>query len=54
MNKRLIFYAFIAAPLGLMFGFDTAVVNGTPEFFRKYRVETKGKSLEELEKETLK
>ncbi len=36
MNKRLIFYAFVAALGGLLFGFDTAVVNGALEFFREY------------------
>lgn len=36
MNKRLIFYASVAALGGLLFGFDTAVVNGALEFFREY------------------
>jgi len=36
MNKKLIFYAFVAALGGLLFGFDTAVVNGALEFFRDY------------------
>jgi len=36
MKKTLLFYAFVAALGGLLFGFDTAVVNGALEFFRKY------------------
>jgi len=36
MNKRLILYVFVAALGGLLFGFDTAVVNGALEFFREY------------------
>lgn len=36
MNKRLILYACVAALGGLLFGFDTAVVNGALEFFREY------------------
>jgi len=36
MNKKLFFYAFVAALGGLLFGFDTAVVNGALEFFREY------------------
>jgi MFS family permease len=35
-NKTLVLYAFGAALGGFLFGFDTAVVNGALEFFRKY------------------
>ncbi len=36
MNRKLILYAIVAALGGLLFGFDTAVVNGALEFFREY------------------
>ena len=36
MNKKIFLYAFVAALGGLLFGFDTAVVNGALEFFREY------------------
>ena len=36
MKKTLFLYAFGAALGGFLFGFDTAVVNGALEFFRKY------------------
>jgi len=36
MNNRLILYVIVAALGGLLFGFDTAVVNGALEFFREY------------------
>ena len=36
MNNKLFLYVFVAALGGLLFGFDTAVVNGALEFFREY------------------
>jgi len=36
MKRTLFLYAFVAALGGLLFGFDTAVVNGALQFFRDY------------------
>jgi sugar porter (SP) family MFS transporter len=36
LKKNIIFYTFIAAIGGLLFGFDTAVINGALPFFTKY------------------
>lgn len=36
MNKKLILYTFVAALGGLLFGFDTAVINGAMPFFTEY------------------
>ena len=36
MRKSLYLYTFVAALGGLLFGFDTAVINGAMPFFTKY------------------
>ena len=36
MNKKLILYTFVAALGGLLFGFDTAVINGAMPFFKQH------------------
>ena len=36
MNRKLILYTFVAALGGLLFGFDTAVINGAMPFFTQY------------------
>ena len=36
MKKRIFFYTFVAALGGLLFGYDTAVINGALPFFTDY------------------
>ena len=36
MKKRILFYTFVAALGGFLFGYDTAVINGALPFFSEY------------------